>query len=191
MRVRAGLSLAVVDRAAEVGQVLVQRPAAGHVQHLHAAADREHGQAARYRPPREGQLEAVELGLGRPQLGMLGGAVVVRMQVRPARQADAVEAVEQLVHRAGAHRREDHRHRAGHTHGVEVALAECQLRACGLALWHHVVVLLGAHLRGRHADQRRSRHVITHVSLPPPRWELFTTSAPRSSATRVSPPWIT
>ena len=68
-RLAAGRRLAVVDRAVrDVGQVLVQRPAAGDVERLAAAADAEHREPARVGLARDRDLERVERGLDRPEL---------------------------------------------------------------------------------------------------------------------------
>ena len=85
----AGLGLAMA------GQVLVQRPAAGDVERLGAAADAEQRQPAGVGGARQLELEGVEPGLGRAELGVaLGRAVGVGIEVRAARQADPVEPVE-------------------------------------------------------------------------------------------------
>ena len=126
-----------------------------------------------------------------PSSGCGSDAVRGRVQVGPARQDDGVEAPEQRVDRLGRDRRQDHGHPAGRAHGLEVALAERQLRARRLALRDELAVARGAHLGGRDADEWRRAHHSTHVSFPPPRCELFTTSAPRSSATLVRPPGAT
>ena len=59
-----------------LGQVLVQGAAADDVERLGAAADRQDRHLAGVGAPRDRELEAVEVGLGRAQFGVRLGAVV-------------------------------------------------------------------------------------------------------------------
>jgi hypothetical protein len=81
--------------------VLVQRAARGNVEHLHAAADAEHGDVTLERPVRERKLEAVALLGGAGRLVVRARAVGARIHVAAAGEHDGVEAVEQLVGVAG------------------------------------------------------------------------------------------
>ena len=85
----------------EAGQVLVQRPALDHVQHLHASADPEHGHVALQRARAEAELEAVALGARAARLRVRACAVARRVDVGAAGQDQRVEHVEQLVGRLG------------------------------------------------------------------------------------------
>ena len=79
-----------------VGDVLVERPAAGDVEQLHPATDPQQRQIAIEGAARERDLEAVALGPGvlgaRVGLGAVGG----RVDVGAAREDEPVEHVEQL-----------------------------------------------------------------------------------------------
>ena len=87
--------LAVVE-GGEVGQMLVQRAAARHVERLHPAADGEHRQIALGRAGEHRQLvlvaHAVDVG---PEQRVRGVAVDAGVDVGPAAEDQAVEAVEQ------------------------------------------------------------------------------------------------
>ena len=84
-----------------VGDVLVERAAAGDVEQLHPAADAEHRQVALERAAREGELEAVALGPGALRVRVGLGAVAGRVDVRAAGEDEPVEQVEQLLGRLG------------------------------------------------------------------------------------------
>ena len=74
----------MVDALAhDVGQVLVQRAAARHVDELGAPADREHGQRALVRRPDELELEGVQARLRRTEGGVRLGAVRGRVVSGP------------------------------------------------------------------------------------------------------------
>ena len=91
-----GSLLAVGDRAVgDLRDVLMKGAAARDVERLRPAADAEDRQAAGVRLPRELHFEGIELGLGRPQLGVRGAAVGGRVEVGPAREQHAAETVEQ------------------------------------------------------------------------------------------------
>ena len=96
-----------------VGQVLVERAAARHVQRLQAAADGEDGDAARVRAAGDLELEEVELGLHGPELGVAALVVGGRVEVGAAGEADARQAVEQRLDRLDLQRRHHHRDAAG------------------------------------------------------------------------------
>ena len=149
--------------------MLVQRAPARDVEHLGPAADRQHRHLPGHGAPGERELEAVELGLGRAELGVLVGTVGPGVQVRAARQAETVEPVEQAVDRAGSHGCEDHGKPAALAHGLQVALAERELGARRLALGQDRVIVALAHLGGGDADDRLGVHRRTQVSLAPPR----------------------
>ena len=83
--------------ADELRQVLVERAAAGDVEHLHPAADAEQRHVALERAPRQRELEAVALGPGALRLGVRLGAVAGRVDVGAAGEDQPVEQVEQPV----------------------------------------------------------------------------------------------
>ncbi len=149
----------MVDLIAEVGEVLVQAAAERDVEDLCATTDAQYRDPTRTRTAGELDLEAVQVGLGRPQRRVRLGAVRGGMDVRTAGEAERVESVEQRIDLTGGYGREDHRHAAAEAHGLEVALAERELLACGLAVGDHVVVVDAAHLRRGDADQRRRAHM--------------------------------
>ena len=82
-----------------VGQVLVERAARGHVQHLHAAADAEQRNVTLEGAVSQGQLEAVALGPGAARRGVRPSPVRARIHVRPASQHEPVDQIQQLVRR--------------------------------------------------------------------------------------------
>ena len=101
---RAGLDRHVVQRLgrgrglAMVVDVLVQRPAAGDVHRLQAAADAEQRHPARVGGARERELGGVDDAVGRAEpLVAAARAVGERVEVRPAGEAQAVEPLEQRV----------------------------------------------------------------------------------------------
>ncbi len=96
-RLLSGGALAVLDPVLEVGEVLHEGAAADDVQRLCAAADRQYRHLAGVGAARYSELEAVEVGLDRPQLRVLAGAVALRVEVGPAGEADPADAVEQRV----------------------------------------------------------------------------------------------
>jgi hypothetical protein len=148
--------LAVRDRVADdVGDVLVQGAAAGDVEDLAATADREDRHVALERGADESELEGVERRLGGAELWVRRGAVRVGMEVRAARQADAVDAVEQRRDHRPGHRRHDRRERAGPAEGLEVAHPEHHLPARRVGLGGRRVERVVAHLRRGDGDERR------------------------------------
>ena len=175
-----------------VGEVLVQRAAAGDVESLGAAADRQDRHPARVGRAGDRQLEAVEVGLGRPELRVARPVVAVRVEVGPAREADARDPVEQRLDRVVAQRRHHHRDAAGPLDRAQVGEPERHLVARRLALGGLLDLLGAAHLGGGDADQRpvsvqvgmsvRACHSITQVSLAPPPRELLTIISPAPRA---------
>lgn len=102
--------LSVLDPLADrVGQVLVQRPPAGDVDHLGAAADGQDRQPASLGGCQQVELEGVEFHLGGSQQRVWHGAVGGGVDVGTSGQADAGQAVDEGVDRLGAERRYDHR----------------------------------------------------------------------------------
>jgi hypothetical protein len=85
----------VVLVAEVVGEVLDERPAARHVEDLHAAADTEQGQPAGERLAGERDLEVIALRDGAHGRGVGLGAVAGRVDVGAAREQEPVEQVEQ------------------------------------------------------------------------------------------------
>ena len=81
----------------EVGQVLDQVAAERDVQHLRAAADREHRQVARERRGQQRELGAVALGHDPVRLGMRLLAVQLRVEVGAAGEDQPVERVQRLL----------------------------------------------------------------------------------------------
>ena len=151
----ADLRLAVPDlRRPLAGQILQQRAAARDVEHLQAAADRQHGQLARLGGADERDLEAVEVRLGGAEAGVGLGAVDRRVQVRAARQAQAAEPVEQGLDAVDVQRRDDHGHRAGTADRLRIGEAERELLLGRLAVGVVVDARRRAHLRGTQADDR-------------------------------------
>ena len=93
--------------ADDVGQVLLQRAAGDHREHLHAAADAEHRQVAVQRRPHQRHLGGVAV---RPQPGRLlvrGLAVQRGVQVGAAGEDHGVQPVQDLGV-GGGRGRQDH-----------------------------------------------------------------------------------
>ena len=89
--------------AENVGQMLLERAAAGDVEHLHPAADPQDRHAGLQRRGRHGQLEAVAHGLHRLGARMPGLAVVGRIDVaRTLAVTFTRKAAGELVERLGA-----------------------------------------------------------------------------------------
>lgn len=158
-RVR-GRVLAVAQRGV-VGQVLVQGAATGDVEHLRPPADREHRHAPGVGRADEGQLEQVKLRLGGAELGRRVLAVVARVQVRAAGEAEPGQAVQQRVGAGRVERRQDDRVAAGVGDGLHVREPEGQLTARGLAARRRRGLAHRAHLRNGHADERGGGHRAT------------------------------
>src|SRR4051794_24797085 len=112
------------DLLAQIRNVLHERAAARHVQHLHAAADRQNWKPAPARGANQPELEQVYLRLGRPKLGVRRGAVRGRLDVGPTRQTYAVETIDDRLQPTRRKRREDDRDPSGLGHGVEIADTE-------------------------------------------------------------------
>ena len=113
----------VLVMAEALREVLLERPAAGHVYELHSAAYPEHGQVALDRRARERDLE--DIALGRRHGGLLARLLAVGRGIDVG-AAGEQQAVDQLEHLArvidrGAVRREHHGHAAGLLHRFHVA----------------------------------------------------------------------
>ena len=78
--------------AHQVGQVLMQRAAPAHVQHLHAAADGEQWHAQPQRVAGHGQVPGVPQRRGSLRPRVPRRAVPDRVDVRPARDHQAIQA---------------------------------------------------------------------------------------------------
>ena len=90
-------------------QMLQQRSAHGHVDHLLAAADPHHRQAAVSSLREEPQLRVIELPVDRPNLGIGFFSIEGGIDVPPARQQEAVKLGQRpragrQLHRVGPHR---------------------------------------------------------------------------------------
>ncbi len=140
--------------ADHVGQVLMERAATGHVQHLHAAADAEDRQTASIRSADQGQLERVDPRLGRAELLVGAGAIGGGLDVGTAGQADAVHAVEERPDRLRAHRGNDHRDAAGSLDRLRIQGRQRELEPGRLALGRMAAVLGAAQLGGGERDDR-------------------------------------
>ena len=91
-----------------VRDVLLDAAAECHVQHLGAAADREHRQVARERGLHQRELEVVALADDPDRLGVRVGAVQLWIEVGSAGEDQPVDCVERLVdRRAGRHEQRD------------------------------------------------------------------------------------
>ena len=133
--------------------VLVQRAAAGDVERLRAAADAEQRHPHGVGGARQLELEAVELRLGRAELLVRAGAVGGGVEVRPAGEADAVEAVEQRGDPV-VQRRQHDGHAAGQLDGPHVGQPQRHLMLRRLAVPAERRKLATSHLRGGDADER-------------------------------------
>ena len=161
------VGLAVLEPGA-VGQVLVQRAAAGDVERLHPAADREQRQVARGGLAQQRQLvlvaDAVDV---RAELRVALVAVGRGVEVRAAAEEQAVDAVQQrrdVVHEPV--RRQHDRDPARLLHRLRVAEAQRQPRR--VAVTRGAVRRepprggrLGAQLVRDDADQRRELGAVT------------------------------
>ena len=83
--------------AEPVGQVLVERPAAGDVEDLHPAADAEQRDASLQRASRQRDLESVAVRIGPDGLGVRLGAVALGIDVGAASQNQRIKAIEELI----------------------------------------------------------------------------------------------
>ena len=116
-------ALAVHD-VGDLGQVLLERAAQRHVEHLVAAADAEQRQAEVAGGAGQRQLEHVGVGMAAGDVGRGLGAVVLRVDVAAAGQQQAVESGHHLVDVVGIDARHDERQPAGAQHGVDIAPVE-------------------------------------------------------------------
>jgi len=90
--------LAVRLRADHLGKVLDDVAAARHVQHLRAAAHGEDGHVPLQRRRQQRELRAVTVRHGAARLGVRLSPVRLRVEIVAAREDDAVERVERLLH---------------------------------------------------------------------------------------------
>ena len=124
------VDLAVLLVPDDLGQVLDEVAAARDVQHLEAAADREHRHVARERGLEQRELAAVALGVRSVRLRMRLGAVLLRIEVVAAGEEQAVERVERLLDAVLA-RRHEHRAAAGALDRAHVVVRDrARPRAC-------------------------------------------------------------
>ena len=144
------------SRLAVALDVLVQRAAARDVERLRAAADAEQRHPHGVGGARQLELEAVELRLGRAELLVRAGAVGGGVEVRPAGEADAVEAVEQRGDPV-VQRRQHDGHAAGQFDGPHVGEPQRHLMLRRLAVPAERRKLATSHLRGGDADERGHR----------------------------------
>ena len=154
------LGLAVLDAVADdIGKVLVQGPAARNVQQLHAAADAEDRKLAAIGGAHQRELHRVDPRLGRAEVGMGLGAVCARLDVGPAGQAQAIDAVEQGADRVRAQRRHDHRDPAGALDRLGIQRGQRHLDLRRLAMGPRAYLIGAPKLRGRDGDQGTSPHM--------------------------------
>ena len=126
----------------------------------------------------EAQLEGVQARLGRPELHVaLVGAVGRRVQVRAARQADAVEAIDQRREVVGADGRQHHRDRAGGVERAQIRHPQRHLGVGGLAVAARGREAAGPQFRGGDANEGAHAHIIgSACDIPhPPLVQAFAT----------------
>ena len=154
----AGIPLAVRGDVVSVGepirQVLNERTPTDDVERLGPAADGEDRHVALVGRAGDRELEAVEVGLGRAEVLVRLLAVGIRVQVRPAGEADAGDPVEQGLDQVHPQRRDHDRHASGRLDRSQVGEPERHLVAWRLPLGRRLDRLGTPHLRCRHADQR-------------------------------------
>ena len=83
--------------AHDVGEVLVERAAAGDIENLDASADGERWQRLSFHGLEYHHLESVPLVAGRPRRPMAAGSVELGSDVGAPGEDDGVEPVEQLL----------------------------------------------------------------------------------------------
>ena len=141
--------------------VLVQRAAAGDVERLAPRQIARIGMLRISAMPHEAQLEGVQARLGRAELHVaLVGAVGRRVQVRPARQADAVEALDQRREVVRADGRQDHRDRAGGVERAQIRHPQGHLGVRGLAVAARRREAAGPQFRGGDANEGAHAQII-------------------------------
>ena len=113
----------VVVVAHHVGEVLVQRPAHGHVEHLQAAANGQQRQVPFEGVVAEGYFPIVALGPRRVRLVVRLGPVRRRVHVRPAGEHERVQGGEDVTG-TGGDGRQQHRVAPGPGHGGHVAVRQ-------------------------------------------------------------------
>ena len=133
--------------------MLVQRAAAGDVEDLHAAADREDRQPVGVGGACQRQLELVKVCLDRAGALVAALAVGLGIQVGPAGQADAVDPGQQRLSQLGRQRRRHDRDCARGLERLQVAQPERHLALRRLALRGRLDRVRLAHLGGGDSDQ--------------------------------------
>ena len=99
----------MLDRGADhIGDVLMQRAIARDVQHLRAATDPEHRNPTRAGTRAERDLEGVDGAVGGTELCVRLGSIAGGIDVRPSRQQQAGQMVEQRIDVRTVERRERH-----------------------------------------------------------------------------------
>ena len=142
----------MLDRLLTVGQVLVKGSATGDVERLRAAADREDRQAMGVRLRGDRELEAVELGLDGPELGVAALAVGRRVDVGPP-ERQTRRGAQQRPDRVELPAEDHDGQAAGGLDRLQVRQPERHLPARRLSLGRRRDLLGVAHLRRGHADQ--------------------------------------
>ena len=143
----------------------MQGPAAGHVQRLQAAADPQHGHPERVGRARERELGAVDDAVGRAEPVVAAArAVGERVEVRPAREAQAVEPLEQDLRQLGVVRRQHHGQSPAGLDRTQIRHAEPELLGgSGLVAALQGPELTQVALRREYADQRP--HGVNHRQI--------------------------
>ena len=136
------------------GRCWWQGAATGDVEQLHAAADREDRQPLRVGGPGQGELELVQVALHRPSRGIEVPTVAAGIEVRPPRQTDAVDPLEQSKRQLGPERRDNERDRAGRLQRLEVLEAQRHLMRRRLTLGRGRHGLRPPDLGGGNGDER-------------------------------------
>jgi len=157
----------VAGVAEPVRQVLGEGPAAGDVEDVHAAGDREERKIDVDRGPGHGKLESVAAVVRR--VGLRVGCLVIQrgIDVPAAGQQQAVKPRDQAGHRGGRNGRQHHRRPAGPLNGSRVAhrrdnrLADPVAPASGLKLAGD------ADDRAAHPSLLRIRSQCHHGPSPP------------------------
>ncbi len=105
--------------ADDVGQVLVQAAAPGHVDDLHAPADAEHRKLQRGRGVQQRELGGIALRAHAGELRQGLGTVAGRVDVPAPGEHEPVQPRQRVLDTG--HRRQQHRDPAGRRDGVSVA----------------------------------------------------------------------
>jgi hypothetical protein len=121
----AGLARLAVGRNTRIlRDVLMQRAAPCDVQHLNAATDREHRDAARHGDVSYRTFEIVGAAVDAVDTGMRGLAVQLGVDIRSAGQHDCIDALEQPLRVARI--LHDHGLPAGAHDRVDISAGECE-----------------------------------------------------------------